>query len=91
MINEFGELIEDKEILKTTKRVMKFPPKRIDLLWYKCGWIDSCKKGKKKALTDKKVAEIKEDINISKRHIGALLHETPKGEVLKELSNMEHI
>ena len=91
MINEFGELIEASEVLKIAQRIMNLAPEKIDLLWYRCGWIDSVKTKGNKALSNKKIREIKKSTRLSKQHSLALFLETPKKEVLSELSDLENV
>lgn len=90
MINEFNELIEEKELLEIADRIKNLAAEKIDLLWYKCGWIDVENHGKNKALSSRKIVEIKENKDLSRAHTSSLLLETPKGEVIKELSDLEN-
>lgn len=87
MINEFGEKIEMKEIEKIAERIRKLPAKKIDLLWHKCGWVDSGKAQRNKALPNRKISKIMNSRSYARKFILALLHETPKSEVLDHLSN----
>lgn len=90
MINEFGEIIKTEEIESIRDRVMKLSPENIDLLWSKCGWIDSEKKYSR-ALPKEKIANIKVNKEMSLQYVTALLLETPKLEILNNLSEVEKI
>lgn len=89
MINEFNEIIEDKELTEIMDRIQKLTPDKIDLLWYNCGWIDSEKSNNNRAFSLEKMDQLKTDKNKLKQYTISLLLETPKREFLKNLFSVE--
>jgi len=89
VLNEFGEEITNKRLIEIVDEVKKLDSKRIDELFFECGWIDDSH-GKNKALPDEKIEEIKSDDRTSFEMIKALFQEMRKEDflyIIKEQTN----
>lgn len=89
MRNEFGDEFTLEEIQEVASRVARLSRAAIDELWSRCGWRDS-KRGARKSLPSEVVEEIKNNAPKRIRRVVNLLTETPKREVLRNLSLLEN-
>lgn len=80
-INEFGEEISTDKLGEIARKVKKLEPKEIDELFFDCGFR-AVARGNNKALSDEKIAGIKNEETIAIEMITALFRETPKEDFL---------
>lgn len=86
--NEFGEEFSYKEIKDFAKRVRKLSAVKLDGLWYRCRFFLE-DRGENKALSDKAIKKIKEDVGSAMVVLSDMLAETRRGEFKKNLSKLE--
>lgn len=84
--NEYGEEISDKELTDWAKRIRKFSDEQIDELWYLCGYVQTEREEKFKAISQEYIDRIRESLDSAKLVIGWLWDETKTEEIKKSLS-----
>jgi hypothetical protein len=88
MINEFGEEIKERDIKRIAEKIIRLSSEEIDILWFKCGWIDSAK-GQNKALPISKIELMKKNKRTMVKALKNLFLETPRKEIEKRIKEIE--
>lgn len=89
MINQFGELICEKNIHTIVSKIRKLSNIDIDNLWFRCGWINQEKEKKQKALPKNIIKDIINKKTSATHHVKNLLYETPYKEISYHLKTLE--
>ena len=83
--NEFREQISEEELTDFSSRIQKLSDKKIDELWYLCGFIILNREKKFKAIRQIDIDSIRENLDSAKEVVWDLIEETPIKEFKKNL------
>lgn len=89
MRNEFGDEFTADEIEDIADRVRRLSGSLIDELWSLCGWSDA-NRGVQRSLPPRIIEDIRNNAPERIRRVVNLISETPKQELLQNLSLLEN-